>query len=291
MAGVYNLLSLVGSYSMQDGQTLAPLSTWEVDADVLKTNTPTSATRPNTSSHWRPFPYLSGASYDVSGIASSGDYYRVRYYGTVTKAVAFSSVEALDLFSDLVDEGDHYSFTSDWSAETYLPSYPEISLVNYLRFFGPTGSGATSLSGLEAEVTFEIEILDPPPPDPMTVYTQWDTYVLETGDACNYDLPLPENVTATSATLRIYSGSASYSSVYSSCSMHAVTWDEAPTDEYDIDLEDVNLYTSDNYIYLENFSNPNLFDNSNAELLITVEVDLGATRYTTTLTAINYGGG
>ena len=49
--------------------------------------------------------------------------------------------------------------------------------------------------------------------------------------------------------------------------------------------------TTGEYIYLDAFSNPNLFDNSNAELLITVEVDLGATRYTTTLTAVNYGGG
>ena len=48
--------------------------------------------------------------------------------------------------------------------------------------------------------------------------------------------------------------------------------------------------TTGEYIYLDAFSNPNLFDNSNAELLITVEVDLGATRYTTTLTAISYGG-
>lgn len=289
MSGIYNLLDYITTYEMSNGVNGAPLSTWEVSGSSLVTINPVSMTRPNTSAQWRPYPYLEGAIYDLSSVAEPNSIARGRCRGTITKDALITSVGAFDSIVPVVDEGDHYSFETNWGPDSVVGDPANFFFITAFSMFGPS-PGALSVSGIEANVIFEIQIDDPPPPENITVRSRWSIVSIKRNGVCG---SLPSSVTFTSiysAILTIFPPEAAIEGYRTDCLDFDVVFD-TPGTEYVIDPTTINMTSDGDYdLVMSGFSHPELFQNSIAKLYLRVNITVDGWPIQIPIFAIYTGG-
>lgn len=282
MAEIYDLLPLVTSFTMSDYMTSTPLSTWEVSGSVLQTVAPVTVTRPSTTASWRPGPWLRGGIIDLTGLAEVGDNARIRYSGTITKTPSIVQVRSVDVYTEVVDEGDHYSFSSEWSNPQEVFDPAVFTPILAFSFYGPVGSGGLSLSNVEAQVSYEIEISEPPPPPPLTVEAQWNNSALSSGGTCTYSIDRITDVTVLSATLSTYEASDTFSDIGGTCFGGVdIQWSGLPVATYDVDVNTVNMQILEGTtLSLTGFTHEAMVDGTNLKLVLQLSITVDGTPYT-----------